>query len=122
VSPDSYPTQFIRDRLDGLGVVSAAGLRSVPHGSRVLVGGVVTHRQRPATASGITFLNLEDETGLVNVVCRKDVWARHRRVARESAALVVRGTLERADGVTNVVADRITPLALSVRSKSRDFR
>jgi error-prone DNA polymerase len=94
----------------------------VPHGSRVLVGGVVTHRQRPATASGITFLNLEDETGLVNVVCRKDVWARHRRVARESAALVVRGTLERADGVTNVVADRITPLALSVRSKSRDFR
>ncbi len=123
VSPDSYPTQFVRERLDGLGVVSATGLRAVPHGSRVLVGGVVTHRQRPATASGITFLNLEDETGLVNIVCRKDVWTRHRRVARESAALVVRGTLERVDGVTNVVADRIEPLVLSVRSaKSRDFR
>jgi error-prone DNA polymerase len=122
VSPDSYPTQFVRDRLDRLGVVTAAGLRSVDHGSRVLVGGVVTHRQRPATASGITFLNLEDETGLVNVVCRKDVWTRHRRVARESAALVVRGTLERVDGVTNIVAERIEPLLLSVHTKSRDFR
>ena len=91
-------------------------------GSRVLVGGVVTHRQRPATASGITFLNLEDETGLVNVICSKVVWARHRRVARESAALVIRGMLERVDGVTNVVAERIDKLELSVRSTSRDFR
>jgi error-prone DNA polymerase len=94
----------------------------VDNGSRVLVGGVVTHRQRPATASGITFLNLEDETGLVNVICSKTVWARHRRVARESPALVIRGMLERVDGVTNVVAERIDKLELSVRSTSRDFR
>jgi error-prone DNA polymerase len=122
VSPDSYPTQFVRDRLDAIGVVTAAGLSTVDDGTRVLVGGVVTHRQRPATASGITFLNLEDETGLVNIVCRKDVWARHRRVARESAALVIRGLLERADGVTNIVAERIERLELTVRSTSRDFR
>jgi len=122
VSPDSYPTQFVRDRLAAAGVLTAAGLSAVDDGSRVLVGGVVTHRQRPATASGITFLNLEDETGLVNVVCSKGVWARHRRVARDSAALVVRGMLERVDGVTNVVAERIDKLELSVRSASRDFR
>jgi error-prone DNA polymerase len=122
VSPSSYPTQFVRDRLDGLGVLPAAKLSTVEDGSRVLVGGVVTHRQRPATASGITFLNLEDETGLVNVICSKGVWARHRRVARESAALVIRGRLERMDGVTNVVADRIERLAMSVRPASRDFR
>jgi len=122
VSPDSYPTQFVRDRLDAIGVVTAAGLSTVDDGTRVLVGGVVTHRQRPATASGITFLNLEDETGLVNIICRKDVWARHRRVARESAALVIRGLLERADGVTNIVAERIERLELTVRSTSRDFR
>ena len=91
-------------------------------GSRVLVGGVVTHRQRPATAGGITFLNLEDETGMVNVICSKAVWARYRRVARESAALVIRGRLERVDGVTNVVAERIDKLELSVKSTSRDFR
>jgi error-prone DNA polymerase len=122
VSPDSYPTEFVRDRLDAIGVVPASGLSRVDSGSRVLVGGVVTHRQRPATASGITFLNLEDETGLVNVICSRAVWARHRRVAREAAALVVRGMLERVDGVTNVVADRIDRLELSVRSTSRDFR
>jgi error-prone DNA polymerase len=122
VSPDTYPTQFVRDRLAGTGVLTARALSTVDDGSRVLVGGVVTHRQRPATASGITFLNLEDETGLVNVICSKAVWARHRRVARESAALVVRGMLERVDGVTNVVAERIDRLELSVRSTSRDFR
>jgi error-prone DNA polymerase len=122
VSPDSYPTQFVRDRLDAAGVVPARDLAGVDNGSRVLVGGVVTHRQRPATASGITFLNLEDETGLVNVICSQAVWARHRRVARESAALVIRGMLERVDGVTNVVAERIDKLELSVRSTSRDFR
>ncbi|HYT09436.1 MAG TPA: error-prone DNA polymerase [Mycobacteriales bacterium] len=122
VSPDSYPTQFVRDRLDAIGVVPARGLSHVDDGSRVLVGGVVTHRQRPTTASGITFLNLEDETGLVNVICSEAVWARHRRVARESAALVVRGMLERVDGVTNVLAERIERLELSVRSTSRDFR
>jgi len=123
VSPGSYPTQFARGRLDGLGVVTAAGLRETPHGTRVLVAGVVTHRQRPATASGITFLNLEDETGLVNIVCRKDVWESHRRVARGSAALLIRGMLERVDGVTNVVAERIEPLALNASwMKSRDFR
>ncbi|HZB48900.1 MAG TPA: error-prone DNA polymerase [Mycobacteriales bacterium] len=122
VSPDTYPTQFVRDRLAAAGVLPASGLSGVDSGSRVLVGGVVTHRQRPATASGITFLNLEDETGLVNVICSKAVWARHRRVARDSPALVVRGMLERVDGVTNVVAERISTLELSVRSTSRDFR
>jgi error-prone DNA polymerase len=122
VSPDSYPTQFVRDRLDRLGVTPAGQLSTVENGRRIVVGGVVTHRQRPATASGITFLNLEDETGLVNVICRKDVWAKHRRVARESAALVIRGVLERADNVTNIVAERIERLELTVRSTSRDFR
>jgi error-prone DNA polymerase len=122
VSPDSYPTQFVRNELSAAGVLTARGLSTVDNGSRVLVGGVVTHRQRPATASGITFLNLEDETGLVNVICSKAVWARHRRVARESAALVIRGMLERVDGVTNVVAERIDKLELSVKSTSRDFR
>ena len=72
------------------------------------VGGVVTHRQRPATAGGITFVNLEDETGMVNVICSQGVWARHRRVARAAAALLVRGRLERSDeGVVNMLADRL---------------
>jgi len=122
LSPDSHPTQFVRDVLDRLGAVTAAGLHDVGDGERVLVGGVVTHRQRPATAQGTTFLNLEDETGLVNVVCSRGLWTRYRRVARSAAALLVRGRLERADGVVNVVADRLDRLPLSVATRSRDFR
>jgi error-prone DNA polymerase len=122
ISPDSYPTQYVRDRLEEMGVVPAGRLRDVPHGDRVLVGGVVTHRQRPSTAGGTTFLNLEDETGLVNVICGQGVWRRHRRVARESSALLIRGRLEKVEGVINVVAERITRLPLTAATRSRDFR
>ena len=122
LSPTSSPTEFARPALEELGVVTAAGLAQTPPGTRVLVGGVVTHRQRPATAEGTTFVNLEDETGLVNVICSKGVWARHRRVARSCPALLVRGRLERAEGVVNVVAERIERLDLAMATTSRDFR
>jgi len=122
VAPDGHPTRFVRPHLDRLGVVTARGLAKVDPGDRVLVGGVVTHRQRPATAGGTTFINLEDETGLINVICSKGLWARYRRVARSSAALLVRGRLERAEGVTNVIADKLEPLPLSASVASRDFR
>ena len=122
LSGDSHPVQFARERLDSLGAVAADGLAAVPPGARVLVGGVVTHRQRPATAGGTTFLNLEDETGLINVICSRGVWTRYRRVARSAAALLVRGRLERAEGVINVIADQIRPLPLAASTRSRDFR
>jgi error-prone DNA polymerase len=64
---DSSPMEFVRPLLDERGVLTAEALKTAPHGRRVMVAGVVTHRQRPATAEGVTFLNLEDETGLVNV-------------------------------------------------------
>ncbi|HWG74137.1 MAG TPA: error-prone DNA polymerase, partial [Acidimicrobiales bacterium] len=69
VSTDSHPVEYVRAELDAAGVVSAAHLASLPGGCHVNVGGVVTHRQRPATAQGVVFLSLEDETGLVNVIC-----------------------------------------------------
>ncbi|MFD1506823.1 error-prone DNA polymerase [Georgenia yuyongxinii] len=122
VSPESYPTQFRRGDLVAGGVLTVADLAVHAAGERLRVAGVVTHRQRPGTAGGVTFLSLEDETGLLNVVCSPGLWARYRQVARTSAALVVRGTLERADGVTNLVADQIAPLSLVVPSVSRDFR
>jgi error-prone DNA polymerase len=123
VSPDGHPTRFLREQLDGLGVVTSAGLWDVEPGSRVTVAGVVTHRQRPMTAQGTTFLNLEDETGLINVVVSKGCWARFRRVAREAPAMTIRGRLERAEGVINLVAEHLSPLALpgSTFHLSRDF-
>ena len=112
VSPDGHPTRFVRAELDAMGVVPADRLVEIESGTRVLVGGVVTHRQRPATASGTTFVNLEDETGLINVICSKGCWARFRRTARTAPALLVRGRLEKAEGVINVVAERLDALPI----------
>jgi error-prone DNA polymerase len=122
VSPEGHPTRFIREHLDSLGVVTATGLAAVEAGERVLVGGVVTHRQRPATAGGTLFVNLEDETGLINVVVSKGCWIAYRKVARSAPAMLVRGRLERSEGVTNVIADRIESLPLGAPTRSRDFR
>jgi error-prone DNA polymerase len=122
VSPDSHPAQFIRPELDRAGAVPIDRLPELEHGRRVLVGGIVTHRQRPATAGGITFLNLEDETGMLNVTCTPGLWLRYRKVARLSPALLVRGQLEKYDGVINLRADRLDAVTVPVRSPSRDFR
>ena len=123
LSTDSYPTQFVRAALQARGVITAAGLVDVPAGAWVVVGGVVTHRQRPATAQGVLFLNLEDETGLINVVCPREIWHRHRRVARAEPALLIEGRLERQEGVINVLAQRIGALPLHPTAlRSRDFR
>jgi error-prone DNA polymerase len=122
ITPDDHPVRHVRDKLDAVGVLSAAQLFQAENGRRVRAAGVVTHRQRPATAGGVTFMNLEDETGMINVVCSEGVWNRHRRVAREAGALIVRGRVERFQGVTNLVADGIERLPLVARTKSRDFR
>src|SRR5690606_22735524 len=95
VSTDDHPMTHFRTALDERGVLTAAALREHEVGRRIEVAGLVTHRQRPSTAAGVTFLNLEDEEGLVNVVCSTGVWARYRRIARDSPALIVRGILER---------------------------
>jgi error-prone DNA polymerase len=122
VSPESFPTQFLRADLDRMGVLPAAALAGRLDGERVLVAGAVTHRQRPATAGGVTFLNLEDETGMVNVICSPGFWVRYRRVVRACSALVLRGRLQIAEGVINVMAEHASPLDMRVRSTSRDFR
>jgi error-prone DNA polymerase len=123
ISADRHPVQFARASLDELGAVTVAGLAEVPHGRRVAVGGIVTHRQRPATAGGTIFVNLEDETGMANVICSAGVWARYRRLARSAPALLVRGRLERQEGAINVVAERIEALSLATQTpRSRDFR
>jgi error-prone DNA polymerase len=122
LSPDSFPTQFVREYLEKLGALPAAQLSKVDNGTRVLVGGAVTHRQRPATAGGVTFLNIEDETGMINVICTPGLWARYRRVARSSSAMLVRGVVESAEGVVSLLADRLQNLDLRIPSRSRDFR
>ncbi len=122
-SPTSHPVQHVRAQLDEWGAVAAGALATIEDGSRVLVGGLVTHRQRPPTAGGVVFINLEDETGMVNVVCPRQVWERQRRIALNSSALLVDGRLERHDGAINLVVLRLRPLrVVSGSARSRDFR
>ncbi|MFT4234795.1 MAG: error-prone DNA polymerase, partial [Microbacterium sp.] len=123
VSVDDHPIAHYRPRLDERGVLPSTALRTHETGRRVEIAGLVTHRQRPATASGVTFLNLEDEHGLMNVICSQGVWQRYRRVLRDSPALIARGILERSpDGVINLLADAFSDLRVDVMHRSRDFQ
>ena len=122
VSPDGHPTIFLREKLHAMGVLTASELAAVESGTRIYVAGVVTHRQRPRTASGVTFMNLEDETGLINVVCSPGCWTRFRTDARGAAALLVRGRVESSEGVVNIIAEHLSALRVAVGAASRDFR
>jgi error-prone DNA polymerase len=122
ISPGEHPMGYLRPMLAERGVLSVGDTETHEANRRVQVAGLITHRQRPSTASGVTFLNLEDETGMLNVVVFATVWQRHRRVARNAAGVVIRGRLERKDGVVNLIAETIEALALPVQHKSRDFR
>jgi error-prone DNA polymerase len=122
MAPDATAMDLLRPRLDDLGVVRTDKLDATPTGSRITVGGVVTHRQQPESAHGAVFLNLEDETGMVNVVCSRGAWIRWKSVARSSRGLLVRGRLERSEGATNLIAERIDPIELGPVPPSRDFR
>ena len=123
VSPDGHPTQFVRGQLTKLGVLTAIELPNIESGSRIFVGGVVTHRQRPSTARGVTFISLEDETGLINVIVSQGCWKRFRNVALNASALVVRGRIESVQGVVNIIAEHLSELKINVQGVgSRNFR
>ncbi|MBM3637906.1 MAG: error-prone DNA polymerase [Actinobacteria bacterium] len=122
ISPDGHPTRFLRDELTRRGVFTADQLAQLPNRSKVVVAGVVTHRQRPMTARGATFISLEDETGLINVICSRGCWQRHRLVARDASALLVRGVVECADGVVNIIAESLVALFGVPAVAVRDFR
>ena len=96
----------------------------VPDGTRIRIAGVVTHRQRPTTAAGVTFLGMEDETGLMNVVIPTGLWKRQKLLARTAKALIVRGIVENASGAASILADKLEPLDMGewLSRGSRDFR
>ncbi len=119
VAPDGHPTRFLRPELDRRGVVRAGDLAGCEDTSKVWIAGVVTHRQRPATASGTTFIGLEDETGLINVVVSVGCWTRFGRVARNAPALLIRGRVQRQGAVVNIVAERIEPLPITDEVEGR---
>ncbi|MGD9602699.1 MAG: error-prone DNA polymerase [Gammaproteobacteria bacterium] len=120
-----HPLRLLRPLLRARRCQGSRELRALPHGSQVRCAGLVTLRQRPSTASGTTFVTLEDEDGMVNVVVWPALGERQRRTLLEAHLLQVDGRLEAADGVQHLIAARLTALdallgRLDVRS--RDFR
>ncbi len=122
----THPMAHIRAALTGRGVTPAGALKTTVPGANVSCGGLVTHRQRPPTAGGVVFINLEDETGMVNVICPPAVWARCRRTALDSAALLVHGRLESNEGAINLLAAGMERLRVAAIARgsvvSRNFR
>jgi error-prone DNA polymerase len=123
VSADVHPMQYLREYLTVRGAVTTAAVAGIEDGTRVWVGGAVTHRQRPATAGGIIFINLEDETGMLNVVVSEGLWRRARTTTVSASALLVRGIVQAHQGVVSLSADRLDAIDLrALAGASRDFR
>ena len=124
-----HPMRLVRERLP-LGVLSSRDLLRAKHGAKVTTAGVVLCRQRPATASGVVFLTLEDEFGFVNLVVFSKIFERQRQIAVASSMLLVTGKVERQAAwsetpVVYVVAEKLERLSLrgkKLPSMSRDFR
>jgi error-prone DNA polymerase len=125
LSLKGHPLAFLRPRLDELKVTRAQELATVRNGRWLRVAGLVLVRQRPGSARGITFVTLEDETGVANLVVQQAIWERYHRVASAAVALVAHGRLERQGQVIHVLVSRLEDLAAlagKVASQSRDFR
>ena len=124
LSLKAHPLKFLRPQLDQRRITPAWRLASTKDGRFLRVAGLVLVRQRPSTAKGITFVTLEDETGVVNLIVRPEVWERHHQAARAATVLLAHGILQSQDSVIHVLVNRLEDLSqelAQVESMSRDF-
>ena len=118
-----HPMSFHRQRMNELGVYTAAGVRRLPDGRWVSVAGCVICRQRPGTAKGVVFLSLEDETGIANVIVEPDLFDARRATLVNEPYLRIHGVLQNQQGVVSVKAHRVEALDSSLaKVSSHDFR
>jgi error-prone DNA polymerase len=123
-SPRGHPMVVVRRQLDRQGLPDAAAVNATTSGRRVRYVGMVICRQRPQTASGVTFYTLEDETGFVNLVVWRAVFERHEVFARTAILVGVTGKVEASEGVTHLIADELWDPRMDVPTenmRSRDF-
>ena len=120
-----HPMALLRDRLTERKLVTAAQLDDVPDGRIVHYCGIVTLRQQPETANGTVFISLEDETGVVQVICWKSLRDAQRKELLNSRLLAVHGRWQREGDVKNLIAGRLedlSPLLGRLATESRDFK
>jgi error-prone DNA polymerase len=119
-----HPLALLRERLTQRNLLSAQDLQDMPDGRWVRYCGIVTLRQQPETASGTIFISLEDETGVVQVICWKSLRVEQRYVLLKSRLLAVSGHWQREGAVANLIAkelEDLTPLLGRLGTASRDF-
>ena len=117
-----HPMAYWRERLRGMGVLSARTLSTVANGTWVRTAGCVIARQRPGTAKGFVFLSLEDETGIANAIFTPDMLEKNRAALTTARFILIEGILQNQDNVISVKARCIEPLDItSARTQSRDF-
>jgi error-prone DNA polymerase len=124
LSLKKHPVALVRSVLSQQKILTAAELNNTPHGRWVKVAGLVLIRQRPGTASGIVFETLEDETGVVNLIIRPDIFEKYRPAARHAGLLQCDGYVERQGQVVHVMAKRLfdrSDLLEGLQMSSRDF-
>ncbi|MGB6452405.1 MAG: OB-fold nucleic acid binding domain-containing protein, partial [Steroidobacteraceae bacterium] len=119
-----HPMALLRERLRGERILTTAELSALPHGRLVRTAGIVLVRQHPASAKGVIFMTLEDETGQVNLIVWRSVAEAQRRPLLESRLLEVSGTLQRQGEILHLVAQRLidrSTLVAGLAAGSRDF-
>ncbi|MBI4286330.1 MAG: error-prone DNA polymerase [Chloroflexi bacterium] len=121
-----HPMQLIRSTISGDGILTGARVMALSSGTRVKTAGYVVCRQAPATAKGHVFLTIEDETGLLNIVLRPDVYQKYRYIVRTEPLLVIEGVLQKKEGISNIIAKQVIPLqehatAASAAPRARNF-
>lgn len=119
-----HPIALLREELARFKVQPAAVLNTYPDGRLARASGIVTHRQRPETAKDTTFVTLEDETGVINVIVWPRVFEAHRRELLGTRLLTVYGRWQREGEVKHLVAMKLvdhSPLLAGLVAKSRDF-
>jgi error-prone DNA polymerase len=124
LSLKTHPLSLARDILALQRIFTARDANALPHGTWVKVAGLVLIRQRPGTASGIVFITLEDESGVVNLIVRPDTFERYHAAARHAAVLQCDGYIERQGQVVHVMAKRLFDRSELIRGyeiSSRDF-
>jgi error-prone DNA polymerase len=119
-----HPISFLRETLGTLNVVPSDRLPTLDNDVMLSVAGIVMLRQRPATAKGVTFVTLEDETGTVNLIVHQATWERYRKVARTAVAMLAHGRLQQEKEIIHVLVTRLEDLTErlgELAAKSRDF-
>ena len=121
LSLKAHPLAFLRADLAARGFVCASDLRKRKFRSMVQVAGVVLIRQRPGSAKGVTFITLEDETGVINLVVWPDLKEKQRKVVMGARLMEVRGRVEYDDEVIHVIAHAMTNATHRLHALSDDL-